>query len=1150
MVKATVFTVISPLDNANPGTLRWALTQAASNGTLTLDTILFAIPSAAQNTHVILLNSELPLITSNVMIDGTSQNGPTFGTSDARIAITPLVFQNCKRGFVMKNAVNIQIYGFLFAGFINTDPTVNETFSDAIFMWNVAHVRIGGVGRGNSFTGDYWAIRHQAIPDDPRNPPPGGIGNDIIIQSNVIGKNQTGRPLTRVGVVNGISLYDCSNVTIGGQQEEINTFMVFLNAINLGLNAITITDTSLIKILGNRFDPATSVPPLPFPLPLLGIGIIENNPQFPGLHLVEIRNNDIEVYTSGITLEGLKHPFIIAGNIINLDRRNNLFPSSLGISIIACDSGKIGGINALNEIHDTKNFGIRETGSKYINISRNSIYCTPKGISITSPAIAVPQITDLIIDPSLVASGKTCNGCKVEVFNTAACNNQIYNGQTYAASIFADNSGNFTYSGSLSCNTSFTTTRSELTTSEFYTPYNFIVDTSGMVIQDASCGRLNGSITGVHIFSGVDFTWQDQAGNVVGTDTNLVNLGPGFYRLVGTKQNLNCTLTTGFYEIKNVQPLIDLSSLHIIQPSDCGGLGSITNINILGGPPNDFNYKWKNASNNVVGTSLNLLNAVPGIYTLTVSVIADTTCSTSAGPFTLINEPAPAMDTTGISITNSTCGLSNGAISGLVIHNPLGVQRFFWKNFQGVVMGNGINLSNVPTGKYRLLYKDDAPCDTLRSAWFNIINQGLISIDESTRIIQPGGCTISNGSISNITISGAGAFRWVSLPAYNVVGNSPDLTNVPSGDYILIVSDPVNGCIDSTGVIHIPTSVIQTVTLGGRQVTDETCTASNGSVQVSGISPSTGYAFKWVKNSTDTFSNTLNISHISAGDYELIAIDSNGCSQQVTQLAIIDHPGPKINYLQAGLISDTCDQHIGAIKQITIGSGQAPINYKWSDGSTLYTTLLPELYNVGQGNYFLMVSDANGCADTTGLFHIANVTPVLAEPQYNDIYAKRNTTAFLKLKNPQIGLYHIFDNPGAVNQYDQNTTGNFVTPVLRNDMDFYINLQKGACFTPLSKVHITVIDYSKIYTPNSFTPNGDNLNDLFSIKVFGKITIDYFEIYNRWGKRVFRTKDIGQGWDGKTNNINNPPGVYVWILQGYDVDGSVLNLKGSVLLMR
>ena len=1140
--------MISPLDNANPGTLRWALLQCASNGVSEPDTIVFNIPSTLPAARVIQLTSELPFITSNIVIDATTQAGLPWGP-DAKIVITPTNFQNCKRGFVIRDASNIEIYGFLIAGFISSNPVVAERFSDGIFMWNVDNVTIGKIGKGNSFTGDFNAIRHEAIPERDGDPPPPGSGNHIQVQANTIGQNQTGRPLPMVGVVNGVGLFNCSNVLVGGQFDEINKFMVFLSAVRISLRAGNISDSSFIQVLGNTFDPGTSVPALPVVLPILGIEVVETELASPGFHVVTISNNSIQKYTTGITLFKLKHPFLIAHNTIDLDRTRNLFPSSLGIGIAGCDSGLIGGSNNENLIHDIKNYGLSISASKFITMSQNQVYCTPKGIFITAPAIPIPVISSLVINPALSASGKTCINCKIEVFNTDECSSEIYNGKFFEAGIIADNLGNWSYSGTLTCNTSFTTTSTSGTTSAYYTPYEFILDTTLILVTPASCGRNNGAIRGAKIYAGVDFHWEDILGNIVGTDTNLINIGAGFYRLVGVKQNLGCVLTSSFYEVKNIQPVIDLSELLLTQPSDCGGLGSIRNIHVLGGPLNLFSYKWRNGLGIVVGSALDLLNVGPGSYRLRVSMISDTTCFAVAGVFNLVNQPAPTIDSSNVLVTGATCGNANGSISGIVINNVVGNQLFIWKNLSGAIVGYAPTLTNVPAGKYRLIYKDDAPCDTLRTGYYLITNTGKIIINEFNKVITPSGCRVNNGSIRNISVIGANSYSWIRVSDQVIVGNSADLFNIGSGDYRLRVYDTQHGCLDSTTIIHVPNAAMSPLTIGNITKSEETCSGSNGSIILSGISPTSGFNYKWVKNSTDTFSTVINITHLTAGDYTLIAYDANGCNQIVVHQVLINHASPVLA-LSKTISNDTCGQGHGSISNLLYSGGEGPFSYKWFNSSNQIISSQKDLRNVPAGNYYFIVTDLNGCSDSTSMINIRDIQPDINAPVYDDAYVKRNTSYKLVVKNPRSGIYHMFEDPVNQVQYAQNTTGNFTTPVLQTDKDYYMNLQVGACFSQTTKVHIYVIDNARIFAPNSFTPNGDNLNDVFSIKVFGKITIDYFEIYNRWGQLVFRTKDISRGWNGYTGNSLSPAGAYVWIMQGYDIDGSVLTRKGSVLLIR
>ena len=90
---------------------------------------------------------------------------------------------------------------------------------------------------------------------------------------------------------------------------------------------------------------------------------------------------------------------------------------------------------------------------------------------------------------------------------------------------------------------------------------------------------------------------------------------------------------------------------------------------------------------------------------------------------------------------------------------------------------------------------------------------------------------------------------------------------------------------------------------------------------------------------------------------------------------------------------------------------------------------------------------------------------------------------------------------------------------------------------------------TKLYLPNSFTPNGDGLNDLFRIPPGALFELKELAIYDRWGARVFYTTDAGKGWDGRYKGKEANAGVYVYTLSGQDEKGK-LALRGTVLLTR
>ena len=1157
IARADVFVVTDPRDLTISGTLRWALQSAKDNGNQpNWDTIRFNIPSGNPMARAIQLTSELPVVSSYLVIDGTTQLiGATFGSSDAKIAIFPSSYPVARRGLVLRNVDHVEIYGLLLAGFINNPPQINETWRDGIFMWNVHDIIIGAPSRGNAFFGCYHSIRHQAIPEDSRDPAPPGIGYNIIIQNNEIGKNNTGRPSTREGCVNGVELFDVFNVDIGGYTSgEENRFMIFLNAVQVSLKPTLVGNGSHVSVINNDFIVGTSTPALPVALPIAGISIT-NDAVNPGIHKVNISGNDLLLYTTGIAVAGLKQRFSIVNNVIDCDRANNNFGASIGIAVSNCDSGIIGGKDSINIIHDTKTFGISLIASKFITISRNKIYCDPKGININAPATVIPKITDLFIDAGGAAIGKTCAGCEVEVFDTRQCQGEYYNGENFLRTITADAMGGFVYSSSaVNCyNTSFTATNPAGTSSAFYVPYNFIFDTTAVLIQDASCGQNNGSIKNIKIFSGVDFYWEDLSGNVVGTDTNLVNVGAGFYRLVGTKQNLGCQLLTRYYEVKTVVPVINAANVLLTHPvPQCNRPGSITGIIVTGGTPGTFVYKWENQSGVIVGTALNLINVPAGRYTLTVSVSYDLSCFRTSTPFVLIDKPAPVVDIAAINLLNASCGLTNGSITGIAIINATGAQQFTWKDALGNTVGNTIDLLNVGAGNYQLIYDDASPCPPVNTAFFSIVNNGLVSIDESNKIIQPSGCTVIKGGIRNITVTGSNLLQWENVATGAVMGSNADLFPVPSGTYRLKAFDTNNGCSKTSSDIFVPLATVDPLAVQFKNSKDEFCSGANGFIKDIILHPvPVGYTYRWVKNTTDTFAFTLNINNIAKGDYELLGVDSNGCIQSVLLQTITDHPSPQINETGVVVKDDECTQANGSIKNLGIISGDAPYSYEWyAQPNNIFVVYGIDILKTRSGNFSMIVSDKNGCKDTSSILQVKDISPVIPPPVYDFVYAKRGGTALVRNSNGITGSYEIFDSPNSLLPIASNTSGTFRTVVLQSDKDYWVERVVGSCRSVRVKVHVNVIDYSNVFVPNAFTPNNDSKNDLLRIKVFGKIMIDGFTVYNRWGQQVFFTADVNKGWDGNKNGLPLPTAAYTWFIQGYDIDGTPIHLKGTVTLIR
>lgn len=100
---------------------------------------------------------------------------------------------------------------------------------------------------------------------------------------------------------------------------------------------------------------------------------------------------------------------------------------------------------------------------------------------------------------------------------------------------------------------------------------------------------------------------------------------------------------------------------------------------------------------------------------------------------------------------------------------------------------------------------------------------------------------------------------------------------------------------------------------------------------------------------------------------------------------------------------------------------------------------------------------------------------------------------------------------------------------------------------------IIVQDQLIFYVPNTFTPDGDEFNNIFiPVMTAGFDANDYvLKIYDRWGELIFQSNDIHIGWDGTYNGTLMKEGSYTWTLQfGHNDTDEIFTREGHVNLLR
>lgn len=92
----------------------------------------------------------------------------------------------------------------------------------------------------------------------------------------------------------------------------------------------------------------------------------------------------------------------------------------------------------------------------------------------------------------------------------------------------------------------------------------------------------------------------------------------------------------------------------------------------------------------------------------------------------------------------------------------------------------------------------------------------------------------------------------------------------------------------------------------------------------------------------------------------------------------------------------------------------------------------------------------------------------------------------------------------------------------------------------------------RLFAPNSFTPNGDSINDTFEVK-YAHIKNYHLTVYNRWGETIFESKEPDIRWSGKVNGKAAPVGVYAYLVtyESEDFpDKGIIKERGTITVLR
>ena len=237
---------------------------------------------------------------------------------------------------------------------------------------------------------------------------------------------------------------------------------------------------------------------------------------------------------------------------------------------------------------------------------------------------------------------------------------------------------------------------------------------------------------------------------------------------------------------------------------------------------------------------------------------------------------------------------------------------------------------------------------------------------------------------------------------------------------------------------------------------------------------------------------------------------------------------------------------------VTCMGGTQPYQYSWQlgDGS-VYEGVHPQVSPQHSVIYTVTITDAIGCTDVaTGNIIVREGTfpePLQAWCNPCEVIAFHETTLY----STDYGYGYTYQWTPDEDMTNPNSPS--TTVVTEESTTFTITVTDtfGCSLTDTVTIKVDPVtcDMPFVFIPNSFTPNGDGMNDVLYVRS-DILEEMYFVVYSRWGEKLFETLQQEIGWDGTFKKKDCQTGVYDYYFKGKCKDGDELELKGNVTLIR
>jgi gliding motility-associated-like protein len=453
------------------------------------------------------------------------------------------------------------------------------------------------------------------------------------------------------------------------------------------------------------------------------------------------------------------------------------------------------------------------------------------------------------------------------------------------------------------------------------------------------------------------------------------------------------------------------------------------------------------------------------------------------------------------------------------------------------------------TGLVVSIFDNQYGCDSIVYQQTNLLPPSECALNVQI-ISDTIGCTEIQGSLLLTILNGVPPYQynWTDLSgnsgtgSLNEMGSTDEINGLLPESYTIDISD-MNGFFATVNGVVIQLEPLQWDLMINSDFNGYgiSCYGENdglASIEViSGGQPS--YQYNWSNGSQNNI-----IENIGQGWFYVTVSDTRDCiaidsfyiesPDNISFDAIVSQP----DCFTEGLGSILVDQLSGGVGDYQFMIGQNG----WQSNTSFE--------NIQSGNYTLEIQDDNGCIVSAGI-----IIDSYTEPQVSlgdDITIEEGNSINIELEsNLSLDIINSIYWEGA------NCDGCKSITVSPTETSIYTVtiIDEFGC-EAYDEIQIIVNPKIKIIIPNIFSPNGDGVNDRFTIYSNDDlINIRTFIILDRWGDIVYSTanlppNDPSIGWDGTFNGKKVEEGVYVYYSVVELSSGKTEIFKGDILLVR